>query len=128
MKENYVYPAKVECVGNLYQVRFVDFPDMTLIEEPENEFMHAAQECLALEILDRERENKEIPEPSVNLSDVIYIHVWMPYFRNATKEVYVKKNVTIPMWLDKLAKENKVSYSAALVKGLKLALGMNPEH
>ena len=44
--------------------------------------------------------------------------------RRYEKEIYVKKNVTIPQWLDILAKENKVNYSAALVKGLKIALGM----
>ena len=36
----------------------------------------------------------------------------------------VKKNVTIPQWLDILAKENKVNYSAALVKGIKSMLGI----
>lgn len=48
----------------------------------------------------------------------------MPYFRNASKEIYVKKNVTIPQWLDILAKENKINYSAALVKGIKAELGI----
>ena len=57
-------------------------------------------------------------------NDVIYIHVWLPYFRNATKEIYVKKNVTIPQWLDLLAKESNINYSAALVKGIKQELGI----
>ena len=125
MKENYIYPAKFELVDGLWQVRYLDFPDMSLIEEENKEdALRSAQECLALEILDYESRGEELPVPTENENDVTYVHIWMPYFRNASKEIYVKKNVTIPQWLDILAKENKVNYSAALVKGIKLALGI----
>ena len=36
----------------------------------------------------------------------------------------MKKNVTIPQGLDILAKENNVNYSAAMVRGIKMALGI----
>lgn len=125
MKENYIYPAKFELVDGLWQVRYLDFPNMSLIEEENKEdALRSAQECLALEILDYESRGEELPVPTENENDVIYVHIWMPYFRNASKEIYVKKNVTIPQWLDILAKENKVNYSAAMVKGIKLALGI----
>ena len=125
MKENYIYPAKFELVDGLWQVRYLDFPNMSLIEEENKEdALRAAQDCLALEILDYESRGEELPVPTENENDVIYVHIWMPYFRNASKEIYVKKNVTIPQWLDILAKENKVNYSAAMVKGIKLALGI----
>ena len=124
-KENYIYPGRMNYVDGMYQIRFIDFPDMILIEEEDcEEAVHSAQESLALEILDYESRNKELPNPSEGESDVIYVHIWMPYFRNAAKEIYVKKNVTIPQWLDILAKENKVNYSAALVKGIKAELGI----
>ncbi len=125
MKENYIYPAKFELVDGLWQVRYLDFPNMSLIEEENKEdALRSAQECLALEILDYESRGEELPVPTENENDVTYVHIWMPYFRNASKEIYVKKNVTIPQWLDILAKENKVNYSAAMVKGIKLALGI----
>ncbi len=125
MEENYVYPARISCNDNVYRIEFLDFPNMNLIEEEtKEEVIHSAQSYLALEILDYESRKQDLPKPSENENDVIYIHVWMPYFRNATKEVYVKKNVTIPQWLDILAKENKVNYSAALVKGIKDMLGI----
>ncbi len=125
MKENYVYPAKIKCDENICQIEFLDFPNMILIEEKtREEAIRSAQECLALEILDYESRKEELPIPNETETDVVYIHIWMPYFRNAAKEIYVKKNVTIPQWLDILAKENKVNYSAALVKGIKLALGI----
>lgn len=125
MKENYVYPATIEYKNGKCQIKFIDFPDILLIEEEtREEAIRSAQECLALEILDYESRGNELPISSENENNVIYIHIWMPYFRNVSKEIYVKKNVTIPQWLDILAKENKVNYSAALVKGIKMALGI----
>lgn len=125
MKENYIYPAKIKCDKDTCQIRFLDFPDMDIVEEPtREEAVRSAQAYLALEILDYESRGQELPNPNEEEIDVIYIHIWMPYFRNASKEIYVKKNVTIPQWLDILAKENKVNYSAALVTGIKTVLGI----
>ncbi len=124
MKENYVYPATIRYMGNECEISFIDFPNSGLIECEKDDAIHSAQEYLALEILDYESRNEELPIPSEVEKDAIYIHVWMPYYRNAVKEVYVKKNVTIPQWLDILAKENKINYSAALVKGIKIELGI----
>lgn len=125
MKENYVYPARINCDGNVWQIGFLDFPNISLIEGADREeAIRFAQEQLALEILDRESRGEELPVSNEKETDVIYIHIWMPYFRNAAKEIYVKKNVTIPQWLDILARENKVNYSAALVKGIKMELGI----
>lgn len=124
-KENYVYPAMMTKENGLYQLSFVDFPDAPLVEaETVDEVIHEAQECLALEIMDAESRKEKLPDPTTDVDHAVFVHVWMPYFRNASKEIYVKKNVTIPQWLDILAKENKVNYSAALVKGIKLALGI----
>ncbi len=128
MKENYVYPARIKCDGNICQIKFLDFPDMILIEETtREEAICSAQKSLALEILDYESNNRELPVPNERETDVVYIHIWMPYFRTAAKEIYVKKNVTIPQRLDILAKKGKVNYSAALVKGIKLELGIKDE-
>lgn len=125
MKENYTYPAELTKEDGKVIIRFLDFPDVITIEEETQEAaIKSAQEVLALEILDYESQGKELPEPSSVEENTIFIHIWMPYFRNASKEIYVKKNVTIPQWLDILAKENKINYSAALVKGIKAELGI----
>ena len=125
MKENYTYPAELTSKDGKVQIRFLDFSDIVLIEEEtQEEAIRSAQEVLALGILDYESQGKELPKPSTAKENSIFIHIWMPYFRNASKEIYVKKNVTIPQWLDLLAKENKINYSAALVKGIKAELGI----
>lgn len=125
LKENYIYPAKIKKVGQKYQIKFLDFENITLIEkDTKEEAIKTAQASLALEILDYAERGLEVPDPTEDVKDVIYIHIWMPYFKNNSKEVYVKKNVTIPQWLDILAKEKKINYSAALVRGLKEELGI----
>ena len=48
----------------------------------------------------------------------------MPYWRTRAKEVYVKKTLTIPSWIDVLAKEKNLNFSNVLVKGLKKELGI----
>lgn len=125
MEENYIYPARAKNVENGCQIEFLDFPEIVPIQESTIEkAICSAQESLALTILDYESEKKRLPIPSTDKTDIIYIHIWLPYFRNMAKEIYVKKNVTIPQWLDILAKENHVNYSAALVKGIKMQLGI----
>jgi post-segregation antitoxin (ccd killing protein) len=49
----------------------------------------------------------------------------MPYHKSRIKEVYVKKTLTIPSWLDILAKNNNINFSAILVKAIKKELNLN---
>ena len=64
MEENYVYPAEVKEENGLYQLRFIDFPEITLVEEETmDELIRSAQESLALAILDYESIGQELPKP-----------------------------------------------------------------
>ena len=56
---------------------------------------------------------------------LVYVNLWMPYHRSTIKETYVKKTLTIPAWLDILAKQQNVNFSAVLVAGLKEVLGLS---
>ena len=124
MENNYVYPAYLkEEDGDKYLV-FPDFEELVVGIEDDIDFIQEAQTELALVIIGYLDEGRELPKRSEFDKDAIYIHVWLPYFRNMTKEVYVKKTVTIPLWLDELAKNGKVNYSACMVKGIKEELGL----
>lgn len=131
MKENYIYPIKVKKEDGVFLITFPDFPDQMTDAVNESEVIRNAQEVLALCIIDNENQGIESPEPSIENDiklemgeRVIYVHLWMPYFRNITKEIYVKKTLTIPQWLDLLAKEKNINFSAVLVNGLKQELGI----
>lgn len=125
-EESYIYPAIFREEEEEIEISFVDFPGvMTCCDgSSEGGAIRAAQELLALTIRDMEDAGKELPKPTPDLHDAIYIHVWMPYFRSLVREIYVKKTITIPQWLDILAKKEKVNFSAALVKELKQELGI----
>lgn len=132
MKENFIYPVVFHTgEGGQTDVSFPDFPEIMTCVEEGVDAISEVQELLAGVLLQYEAENKKAPEPSeentikVNEGDrLVYIHLWLPYYRNRTKEIYIKKSVTIPQWLDILAKENDISFSAALVRGVKEELGI----
>lgn len=124
MRENYVYPACIKKISKVYEITFPDFPELISCEIDEEKTIETAQELLAITILDYLQNQRELPKPSVNVSDVVYVHIWLPYFRNKAKEIYIKKTLTIPQWLDILAREKNINFSAALVKGIKKELGL----
>lgn len=130
MSANYTYAAVFDYSEE--GVISIEFPmfagTTTCVEEGENP-IEAAQDILSLAIEDYESTGKELPDqemiPDIEENQrVVFINVWMPYFRSKTKVVYTKKTLTIPVWLDMLAKEKNVNYSAILVKGLKKELGI----
>lgn len=132
MKENYIYPIKVKEEDGIFLASFPDFSDQMTDASCESELIRNAQEVLALCIQENESQGVKNPEPSEGENIVLeegekllYVHLWMPYFRRITKEVYVKKTLTIPQWLDLLAKESEINFSAVLVNGLKRELGID---
>lgn len=131
MKENYIYPVKLKKEGTVFRVIIPNFPEHMTEAETEEKAIVAAQEILALCIANIEDCNQEFPDPikqsQIVLEEdekLVYVHVWMPYFRNAQQTIYVKKTLTIPKWLDEMAKANQLNFSATLVKGLKRELGI----
>ena len=132
MKDNYTYPAIISEneVGGM-DIIFPDFDNATTCVAKGEDAVEAAQDFLVLMIADAEDSGRELPQPGKrkyvveNGLSLVYINVWMPYHRTKIKEVYVKKTLTIPVWLDMLAKENNINFSATLVKGLKEELGLN---
>ncbi len=132
MEENYTYPAILDYKEEGYiNICFPDFSDAYTCVEKGEDAVSAAQEALALAITDREENKEELPEPSkaekVRLEEkqqLVYINVWMPYHRTQVKVVYVKKTLTIPAWIDELAKANNLNFSATLVEAIKEKLSL----
>lgn len=127
MSDNYTYPAILDYSDEGFiNIIFPDFPyAMTCVEEGED-YVSEAQDCLSLAIADMEDNGKELPQDGVfreipleEGQKLVYINVWMPYHRSKIKEVYVKKTLTLPSWLDILAKNNNINFSATLVEALK---------
>ena len=71
-------------------------------------------------------DNKKIPR-ATSLEKVkceknektVLVNVWMPLVRNELDEQAVKKTLTIPQWLNKLAETQNVNFSKLLQTALK---------
>lgn len=132
MKENYTYPAIIDYTEKGFiNILFPDFPAACTCVQNGEDYITAAQEILALAIIDFEESEEELPKPS-NIQELAikeqqqlaYINVWMPYHRTQVKVVYVKKTLTIPAWIDELAKANNINFSATLVEAIRRKLSL----
>lgn len=130
MKDNYTYPVVLDYnEENIINIFIPNFENACTCVEKGEDYIKEAQDLLTLMIMDCEDNGKKLPIPSldINIDDcqqVVYINVWMPYHRSKVKEVYVKKTLTIPSWLDILAKERNINFSSVLVKALKTELSL----
>lgn len=130
MSNNYTYPAIIDNNDdNFTDIMFPDFDNAYTCVPKGEDYVKAAQEVLALAILDIEESGGNLPQ---QLKDeeivvgknqkVVYINIWMPYHRTQTKTIYVKKTLTIPAWIDELAKANHINFSSTLVEAIKAKL------
>lgn len=130
MEQNYTFAALLDYSEEYFiNISFPDFEGlMTSVERGEDPIT-AAQDILTLTLLDLESENKNIPTQGnideINVHEqekLVFVNVWMPYHRSKVKEVYVKKTLTIPSWLNILAINNSINFSEILTKSLKKEL------
>lgn len=134
MKDTYIFPALFETNEDGITVFFPDLPGCLPCAYTMEEAFHNAKEALQLHLYGMEEDGEEIPEPS-RLSDlqpeanqlVTLIDVWMPAFREKMLNKATNKTVTIPRWLDMLAKKNNVNYSQLLQSALKQYLGVQDD-
>lgn len=135
LKDRYLYPAVFHYNYDGISVEFPDLPGCLTSATTAEEAVHMAKEALALHLFGLEEEGEAIPSPSALTSlindpkvpSVILIDVWMPPFRDYMKERSVKKTLTIPKWLDDVARENKVNYSYVLKEALMDYLDLGTE-
>ena len=134
MEKDYTYPVILDYIDDeMIDVTVPDFDDLCTCVEKEH-CIEQIQDFLALVIEDYESSGKELPKPSdidsIELEDnqkILFVNLWMPYHRSKIKVKYVKKTLTIPSWLDILAKEKNLNFSSILVDALKKELGLKSE-
>ncbi len=130
MADNFTYPAIIDTSEEGFiNISFPDFPEAYTCVDTGEDFISEAQDLLALSIQDRLDRKVELPAgntiPEIkDHQQVVFVNIWMPFHKKRVKEVYVKKTLTIPAWLDLLAKESQINFSAVLTEGLKQKLGI----
>jgi len=94
-----------------------------------------AKDALGLHLYSMEEDNDIIPEPTlinkISLQTnqvVVLVEVIMPIMRETIENYSVKKTLSIPRWLNKLAIENNINFSQVLQKALKEQPGIKERH
>lgn len=131
MKDKYVYPAIFYYEDDGISIEFPDLPGCISCADTDEEALYMAEDVLGLWIEGLETDKKEIPEPS-KLRDIkvgenqktVLISVRMPMVRKAINNKSIKKTLTIPQWLDIMAREKDINFSYILQEGLKKELNL----
>ncbi len=125
-KDIYVYPAIFDCAADGISIEFPDLPGCLPCAKTTVEAVRNAKEAAALHLYGMEEDGDPIPEPTPleNLSlepnqIPILIEIFMPQYRDAIDNSYVRKNVTIPRWLEKAAIDKGINFSLVLQSALK---------
>lgn len=131
MKDKYVYPAIFDYSDEGISISFPDLPGCLSCAWNDEEALYMAEDALGLWMFMLEEEGDDIPDPS-KLADIItsdmqrtvLVGVWMPIVRKAVNNKSIKKTLSIPQWLDMMAREQDINFSFVLQEALKRELGI----
>ena len=131
MREFAVYPALFEHGKDGITITFPDLPGAISCADTEEDALFMARDALGAWTVTNEDLGAAMPEPS-KVSDiecgpgqsVCLIEAWLPIFREEQRAGSVKKNVTVPIWLNTLAEKANLNFSQILQAGLKHTLGI----
>lgn len=131
MKNIYRFPAIFEYADDGINISFPDLEDCFTCANSTEEALEMAEEVLRLVLKGREEDNEPIPEPSSlekivlkSNQKTVMVTAYMTLARMEIDSKAIKKTLTIPNWLNKLAEEKKVNYSQILQAALKEHLGI----
>lgn len=131
MKDRYIYPAIIKKENDDYLINFPDIENCFTFGNSMEDALNSAKEVLQLVLYEFEENNVEIPEPS-NIQDIsnenndfmVLIDIWMIPFRDQMENTSVKKTLTIPKWLDDMAKKENINFSQVLQAAIKNELNI----
>lgn len=130
--DTYIYPAIFKPYEERYCITFPDLPGCVTEGDTLKEAMYMAKEALELHLYGMEEDNDKIPTPSkpedINCPEGYFIvptEAYMPLIRSQIANKAVKKTLTIPYWLNKIAEDKKVNFSKLLQAALKEYLKIN---
>ena len=127
---NLTYPAIITYEDNVFYIGFPDFEKefYNTYGDTFEEAVELGKEYLVLLLEELENEKKEFPAPSKikkvkelleDNQELVYISLNYEYEKSLIKIAYVKKTLTIPSYLDILAKNKNINFSQVLQEALK---------
>lgn len=121
----YVYPVLLVPENDYYLVQFPDLPSCFTDGDDMADALIQGEDVLGLMLWSMERDGEDIPAPS-KLEDIevpegailTYIATDTEPVRRMNDTKAVRKNVSIPAWLDHFVTENNISLSNFLQNAL----------
>ena len=129
-----IYPVVVEKADDgSFGMYFPDFLGTAILSLDITDGIRRAKEMLANLAIEKEEQNLPLPTPSapeditlLDASDrIVFIEVYLPPYRNESKNKSVTKNCTLPKWLRDAGEEAGLNFSQLLQTSIKDALGIN---
>lgn len=127
----YLYPAIFEKDENSYTVSFPDLPGCLTFGNSMAEALHMAQDALEGYLIVMEDDQDAIPSPSNpftllpgNNQIVVPVQANTDLAREKEEAKLIKKTLTIPSYLNKLANASGINFSATLTEALKGKLNL----
>ncbi len=129
----YIYPAiftPAEEGG--YLINFPDFPNIHTDGDTLEEAFDMAEDALNLWLWNAEEEKQEIPKPSnirdlkVSNTDIVtLVKADTLEYRKHNDTKAIRKTLSIPRWLDTIAREHNINFSNVLQNALMNELKVN---
>lgn len=123
-----IYPAILKQDGEYILITFPDVPQATSQGKNMEEAYRIANEVLGFALEDYD--NYPVATPVSDLkaqypnSDIVLIGIDMMAYMKKYHAKKVRKNVTIPEWLNKLAEEKHINFSQVLTEALEIKLNV----
>ena len=121
-----LYPAIFKCGDTAITVTFPDIPEAITQGKDLNEAYQMAVEVLGFALEDYQEYPQASSSSQVQAdnpdADVALISIDMNAYLRKYHSKKIRKNVTIPEWLNNLAEENKLNFSQVLTEALESKL------
>ena len=118
------YPCIIKEDDGVFYVNFPDFDDCFTDGDTMEEAVSNAKDVLEAVAFSYMKNNKLLPKPGKVNENVVYIELWVDLLKDRVNNQSIKKTLTIPKWLNDIAEENSVNFSAILQHGIKEYLGI----
>ncbi|MDY7596240.1 type II toxin-antitoxin system HicB family antitoxin [Streptococcus suis] len=123
-----LYPAIFTQGEKYITITFPDIPEAITQGQDQSQAFEMAQEVLGLVLEDYSEYPQATPIQELKKqypdSDIALVAIDMLAYKKKYQSKKVRKNVTIPEWLNSIAEENNINFSQVLTEALKLKLNV----
>lgn len=123
-----IYPAVFSPEGKFYNVTFPDVPEAITFGEGIDEAVRMAQDALGLALYNKDQQPKVTNPKDIVIDNendfILAVVLDLAEYRRKNHTKTIRKNTSIPEWLNVIAEKENVNFSQTLTEALKEKLGV----